>query len=181
MTKTFKELLDAALVDAGKSKSDLGREFMGRKNNPFQGYYDLVNPEKRNVKITQDLLDRLCAYVGKPLGHFGDPDLTEARAEFIRAEYEKFLEHEVARETKAKDPEILEIIRQMPWNGEKLPTKAAFVAICIAMTNAKYTTAQIVAAARQAQAEADDPVPPPPPKAPPKKLPRKKPDNDSKK
>jgi hypothetical protein len=156
MTKSFKELLDEALVEARKSKSDLGRDFMGRKSNPYQGYYDLVNPEKRQLRVTPELLDLLCAWLGKPKGHFGDPDTSASRAAYIRRTFAEFLATDIARET---PPDILEIIEHIPFNGQKLPTKDLYQAIAIAMRGGKYTASELLHAVEFNESLASVPLP----------------------
>lgn len=180
MTKTFRELLDEALEEKGYTKSELGREVLGRKAYPFQGYYDLVGPKdpskvgkKPRLKLTPELIEKLTAFLGKPPNYFTDTNMTARRAHCVKTEFAKFMETQIARETRESDPEILDIIEAIPWNGNKLPTKALYVAICIAMTNGKYKTEQLLVAEQENRALDEMANLPEPPEKPAKRKQRK--------
>jgi len=145
MRKTFKELVDEALEKRGKSKSELGRAVLGR-GYAYQGYYDLTSQKKSRLKLTPERLQKLCEFLEVPLNHFADPDMTVRRSDYIREEFVKFMSTEIAGNA---DPEILTILEHIPFLGNRLPTKALYEALAIAMRDGRYSNEQLIEAARE--------------------------------
>jgi hypothetical protein len=150
MAKTFKELLDEALEKIGMKPSELG-EALGRKYG-YQGYYDLTSGR---TKLTEEKLEEVAKIVRVPVAYFGDPQLFERREQHIRDAFAQFMTSDVAKDC---DPEILEIIERIPFHGPRLPTKALYQSIAVAMATGRYSTEQLLAAV----VEKSDPPPVPP-------------------
>jgi hypothetical protein len=129
-------MVEARLAELGMSKTDFARK-LGYVN--YQGYYDLFGPTQR-TKLTDKKLEQIAEVLQWPRDHFKDPVGTIKREDYIRREFQKFLQTDVGREA---HQETIRILESMRWTGEFLPSKQLYVAVTIAMEG-RYTQAQII-------------------------------------
>lgn len=143
---TPKEMVDERLTELGMSKTDFARK-LGYAS--YQGYYDLFSGQR--TQLTDEKLAQIAEVLKWPRDHFKAPGRTAQRAEYIRKEFNKYLEHEVGRDAL---PETHRILESMQWTGDLLPSKELYIAVTIAMEG-RYTAAQVADALKL---EVDDAV-----------------------
>jgi hypothetical protein len=78
---------------------------------------------------------------------FTDPEGAIKREEFVRLEFQKYLETDVA---KARDPETNKILGSMQWLGKYLPTVDLYQVVALAMEG-KYKAEELQEAAELAR------------------------------
>lgn len=134
----IKKMVDDRLAELGLDKTELGRR-LGYKQ-AYVGYYQLVTADRS--KLSEKRLEQVAEALDWPRTHFKEPAATLVREAYIEKTFNEFLASPVA---KTVDPETIQLLRSMKWQGRYLPSLLLYQNAALAMEG-RYTPAELAQA-----------------------------------
>jgi hypothetical protein len=140
--ETPQDALRRAIAESPLTPTEIGRK-LGYKH-PYQAIHLLLSGKRQFTRKKQE---EIAEILGKPRDYFAAPDKTEKRMQWIEAEWQKFLQTEMASKLSKDDLKVLERVGRQ-FLGDKLPTVAFFQHVALVLEG-NYTTEQLESALKK--------------------------------